>query len=31
MSLLKIERATLTRLLAKLADAAQQPWVSHRY
>jgi DNA-binding MarR family transcriptional regulator len=25
------ERATLTRLLAKLADAAHQPWVSHRY
>lgn len=25
------ERATLTHLLAKLADAAHQPWVSHRY
>lgn len=24
------ERATLTRLLAKLADAAQDPWVNHR-
>lgn len=24
------ERATLTRLLGKLADAADQPWVSHR-
>lgn len=25
------ERTTLTRLLAKLADAAQDPWVNHRY
>jgi DNA-binding MarR family transcriptional regulator len=25
------ERATLTRLLGKLADAAHRPWVSHRY
>lgn len=25
------ERATLTRLLAKLADTAREPWVSHRY
>jgi hypothetical protein len=25
------ERATLTHLLAKLADASHQPWVSHRY
>ena len=25
------ERATLTRLLAKLADAAQRPWVNHRF
>ena len=25
------ERATLTRLLGKLADAAHEPWVSHRY
>jgi DNA-binding MarR family transcriptional regulator len=24
------EQATLTRLLAKIADAARQPWVSHR-
>lgn len=24
------ERATLTRLLGKIADAADQPWVSHR-
>lgn len=24
------ERATLTRLLGKLADAAHEPWVSHR-
>lgn len=25
------ERATLTHLLAKLADAAQDPWVNHRF
>lgn len=25
------ERTTLTRLLAKLADAAQDPWVNHRF
>jgi DNA-binding MarR family transcriptional regulator len=25
------ERATLTRLLAKLADAAHDPWVNHRF
>ena len=25
------ERATLTSLLSKLADAANRPWVSHRY
>jgi DNA-binding MarR family transcriptional regulator len=25
------ERAALTRLLGKLADAAHEPWVSHRY
>jgi DNA-binding MarR family transcriptional regulator len=25
------ERATLTRLLAKLADTAQAPWVNHRF